>query len=494
MQVGPAIQRLRDDLSALDYSSAGIEALLGDVAARALDRGQLVPALRATARGGPLASIVRLFILGDTVRVQDIERALPTCGVAGLIELQVVTEDRGRVRGLCCLRPYGDEQHRWWLAADLPQTVTRAPLVQHHVLGTGGASGTLASWTPRRAVARALDVGTGCGVQALHLLTHADQVVATDVSAPALGYARFNAALNGLDLDLREGSLLAPVAHSESFDLVVSNPPFVITPRVATMPVYEYRDGGMAGDALLRGLIHELPRVLVPGGIAVLLANWEVPRGADWQDVVTGWVADTGMDAWVVQRDQQDPAQYAEIWAADGGHRAGHPAYDQMYGAWLDDFAARDVDRIGFGIITVQRPVTARTPFLDLTEVLGPVAQPMGPAVDAGLRARTALAEGGEPYLLTTRWRVAPDVTEERHGFAGADDPTVIMLRQGGGLRRVVRMDTALAAFVSVCDGELPAAAAITAIAELIGQDEAQLRAALRPELHALVADGLLIA
>lgn len=492
MRVRPAIHRLRADLSALDYTTTGVESLLGEVAARALDREQLLPAWQATAGNEPLASIVRLLALGATVRAEDITRALPTCAVAGLVELEIVTEDHGWVRAVCCLRPFADEQHHRWLAADLPQTVIRTPLPANHVLGTGGASATLASWTPRRRVARALDIGTGCGVQALSLLTHVDQVVATDISAPALTYARFNAALNGSDLDLRAGSLLEPIGADESFDLVVSNPPFVITPRVATMPSYEYRDGGLAGDTLVRGLIRELPRVLAPGGIAQLLANWEIPRGATWQDVVTEWMADTGLDAWIVQRDEQDPAQYAEIWTADGGHRAGHPAYEQMYAAWLDDFASRDVQRIGFGIITVQRPATSRAPFLDLIEVLGPVANPMGPAVDAGLRARTALAEGGDSYLLEQRWRVAPDVTEERHGFPGAEDPSVIILRQGGGLGRTVRMDTALAAFISVCDGELVAAAAISAIAELIGQDEAQLRARLLPTLQTLVADGLL--
>ena len=43
------------------------------------------------------------------------------------------------------------------------------PLREDHVLGIGGASTTLASWTPRPHVDRALDLGTGCGVQALHL-------------------------------------------------------------------------------------------------------------------------------------------------------------------------------------------------------------------------------------------------------------------------------------------------------------------------------------
>lgn len=163
-----------------------------------------------------------------------------------------------------------------------------------------------------------------------------------------------------------------------------------------------------------------------------------------------------------------------------------------MYTAWLEDFAARDVERIGFGIVTLQRPTNGREPFVDLVEVTGPVAATMGPTIDAGLRARTALAEGGDAYLLEQRWRVASDVTEERHGFPGSQDPSVILLRQGGGLGTAIQLDTALAAFVSVCDGELIAAAALDAIAELIEQDAASLRARLLPRVAALVADGLL--
>ena len=86
-------------------------------------------------------------------------------------------------------------------------------------------------------MARALDVGTGCGVQALHATRHADAVVATDVSARALAFARLTLALNGARaVDLRQGDLLEP-ARGEQFDLVVSNPPFVITPRTPSRAV-----------------------------------------------------------------------------------------------------------------------------------------------------------------------------------------------------------------------------------------------------------------
>src|SRR5690606_15502302 len=96
---------------------------------------------------------------------------------------------------------------------------------------------------------RVLDLGTGCGVQALHASQHSTTVVATDISTRALEFARFNTALAEVSVDLRHGSLFEPVA-AEHFDLVVSNPPFVITPAAAYhagLPVMAYRDGQRHG-------------------------------------------------------------------------------------------------------------------------------------------------------------------------------------------------------------------------------------------------------
>ncbi len=485
------IGSLRDDLRRAGYTVTGVQDALGPVAAAALHREQTFPALRATEQRSAVATLIRLFSLGVPLPRARVQEAVPRCGVDGLVELGLVDTAADEVRARCDLRPYADESHDWWVASDLSEIATGEVLAADHVLGIGGASTTLASWTPRRHAGRALDLGTGCGVQALHLSGHCDTIVATDLSERALGYARFNAALNDVSVELRAGSLLEPVA-GESFDLVVSNPPFVITPRAPGVPEFEYRDGGQIGDALVRGLVRDIAEQLRPGGVAQLLGNWEVPRGREWHQVVTDWVAGTGLDAWVIQRETQDPAEYAELWAGDGGHRRGRPAYETMYAAWLDDFASRDVDHVGFGVITLQRPATGRRPFVDLVDSPGRVAAPMGPAVDAGLSARTWLAEHGDAGLLDSAWVVAPDVTEERFGRPGADDPSVIQLRQGGGLGRVVHADTALAAYVSVCDGQLTARAALAAIASLLEVSDDALIDRTLPAIRELVADGLL--
>ena len=486
------VAALRADLTAAGYTVDGVEAALGPVAAAALHREQRLPADLATrSRTEPVAVLVRLLALGLGVDRDRLEAALPTLGVAGLEALGLVNADGG-LRPRCDLRPYADDSHTWWVASDLSELVTGPPLREDHVIGIGGASTTLAAWTPRRPVARALDLGTGCGVQALHLAAHADTIVATDVSARALDYARFNAALAGLDLDLRQGSLLEPVA-SERFDLVVSNPPFVITPRADEVPVFDYRDGGLVGDRFVASLVRSVGSVLEPGGVAQLLGNWEVPRGTTWRERWTEWLQGTGLDAWVVQRDEQDPAEYAELWARDSGSQAGVAGFEELYAAWLADFAARDVERIGFGVVTLQRPATHRAPWVDLVEATGPVAPAMGGTVEAGLAARTWLAEHGDTGLLDTAWRCAADVTEERHTRPGAEHPGVIVLRQGGGLRRAVQLDTVLSGLVSVCDGTLTARQALSAIAELLELDPHAVVAAALPVLRDLVADGLLL-
>ena len=85
------------------------------------------------------------------------------------------------------------------MVSDLTPGLDGAPnrVGADHVLGISSASSSLARLTIREPVGRSLDLGTGCGVQALHLAGHSREVVATDVNARALWIARINALLNG---------------------------------------------------------------------------------------------------------------------------------------------------------------------------------------------------------------------------------------------------------------------------------------------------------
>lgn len=486
------VARLREDLLEAGYTVAGLNDLLGPVASGALLGGQRLPADRLTRDiSAAPAVLVRLFVLGLPVTTGACAAALPRTGVPGAVALGLIREAAdGFVRGLCDLRPYADEQHDWWVASDLTSMATGAPLAAHHVVGVGGASSTLASWTPRPAASRALDLGTGSGVQALHLGGHSAYRMVTDVSHRALEFAAFTCELNGIEVDARAGSLFTPVA-GEVFDLIVCNPPFVITPRAAGLDTMEYRDGGAVGDELVASVVAQVGDYLAPGGIAQLLGNWELGAGQDWADRVRSWLP-RDLDAWVIQREEQDVADYAMTWARDAGHAVGTPGFERWYAAWLDDFAARGVGRIGFGIITIQRPSQDRATFTDCAEVTTAVASPMGPSILRGLRARAWLALHDDDELLAVPWSVADDVTEERIGRPGAPDPMVIQLRQGGGLRRVVRLDSLSAGLLGALDGELTADQIVQALAALTDTAAADVRQGVVPIVRSLVADGLL--
>ena len=511
---------LRRDLEATGWGVDSVHHLLGDAADAALRREIRLPALRALRRAldedraagaapNPTAVLTALFMLGQTVSVAELDAALRRTRTRGALAMGLVepAPDAGadaapRVRALVDLRPHEARDEtgdvRWWIASDLGELATGAPLAPDHVLGIGGAGLALAALTPRRPVAAALDLGCGCGIQTLYLLRHADRVTATDVSERALAFTAFNAALAAVGpdrLELLAGSLLEPVV-GRRFDLIVTNPPFVLTPpavREAGLPLMEYRD---AGRPVLPGLVAGLGEHLGVGAAAVMLGNWEHRRGRDWRRDVAGWVPDD-LDAWVVEREAQDPVEYAALWLRDGGLAPERdlPRFEAALEAWIADFEARGVEGVGLGYLIVHRPDpdsdgAPRAPWRVLEEVATRPAGPLGEHVARCLEVRSGLAAMDDDAVAGLRPVTAPDVTEERHLRPGASEPDVILIRQGGGFGRVVEADAALAALVGVADGELSVAQIATAVAALTGADEAALRARMVAATRSLAAEG----
>lgn len=134
---------------------------------------------------------------------------------------------------------------------------------------------------------RIVDVGTGSGAIAVALAQNLPKatITATDISGAALAIAQENAELNEVGQRMRflEGDLLAPLA-GESFEIVVANPPYVLTGDSSILPleVREYEPAlalfaGEDGLDVFRRLIPEAFRALVPGGcIAVELGYGQV--------------------------------------------------------------------------------------------------------------------------------------------------------------------------------------------------------------------------
>ncbi|MEO2098507.1 MAG: methyltransferase [Brachybacterium sp.] len=515
----PEIEALGTDLRESRYVTEHLEEVLGAVASAALRREDPAPARRRLAAStDPAATLLSLFVLGETLPAARVAAALPTLGLDGAQRLGLLAPaDRHAadgpdertadgpaagapsVRALVDLAPYAAEDDagplHWWIASDLSELATGAPLSPEHVLGVGGASLTLARITPRAPVGRVLDLGCGGGIQAMHASRHAEHVVATDLSERALAFAAFNAALNGIELDLRRGSLLEPVA-GEVFDLVVSNPPFVITPRAGDdeHDPWTYRDGGRAGDTLLAELLAQLPAHLAPGASAVMLGNWEITDEEDGFAHPRAWLEPAladGVDAWVLQRDREDPAEYAGTWARDGGITPRDHRWDALIDAWLEDFASRAVEGIGFGYLLLRRPDAGRRGLLRTELATGTGSGTLSEHLAASLAALDRLSALDDEALAATRPVRAEDVVERRHLTPGQWDPLLIELVQGAGLARTVPADQALAATVGALDGTLTLGQVIAAVCALTDADVEETRARILPAVRELALTGM---
>ena len=491
---------LAADLRSAGFTAEALRDAWGAAADDAIARGLRSPASRVLGdRGDALAALGRLLVLGMPQAEASVDHALVRAGAQGLARLGLAEIDGGEVRPLAVVRPqsYADDSGsgQWWIASDLDEAALGGPLPEDHVLGVGGASLTLAGLQLPTPAERALDIGAGCGIQALRARAHAAHVVATDISPRALSFTRLNALLNGIDgIEVRLGSLFEPVA-GEQYDRVVSNPPFVITPRVADVPAYEYRDGGMVGDDVVAAFVKGVGAHLAPGGVAQLLGNWETRDGVPGLERVRGWVESSPvpLDAWIVERESLDPLSYAELWVRDGGTLPGTPGFARLVDAWLDDFAARAVTEVGFGYLLLRRPADG-TPTLARYETLHTAlaGDGLGAHLAAALDAHDRLSGLDDAGLAAAVLVVAPDVTEARHHLPGAEDPTVIELRQGGGFGRALGVDPGLAALVGACDGDLPVGVLIDAIADLLEVDAGALRADLLPRARELAFTGFL--
>ena len=343
-----------------------------------------------------------------------------------------------------------------------------------HVLGISSASTSLAQLTIRQPVERALDLGTGCGVQALHLARHARRVVATDVNARALWITGLNAALNEApNVEVRDGSFFEPVA-GEAFDLIATNPPFVISPATGERLVY--RDSGLPGDRVVEDIVRAAPAHLAPGGWCQVLANWVVARGRPWEERLAGWVE--GCDAWSSSARSSTPRRTSRCGSRTPASRAAPTTYVATTRGCRGS-RSRASRRSGSAGSTFAGPgwTTRRSAARS-----GPTTwssrsrRPSPPGAPPSRGCAGSTTRAGGRHLVARA-----DVRQETLGQPGAADPETIVLRQQRGLRRARTVDTVEAALVGACDGDLSVDADPRRPGRLLDLDPAEARTTYLP-------------
>ena len=164
------------------------------------------------------------------------------------------------------------------------------------------------AFAERQSSPRIVDLGTGTGAIIVSILSAvpAATAFATDISDEALAAAKANAERHGVAdrIDFRQGSWWQAVPHTELFDLIVSNPPYIAREEIASLQP-EVRlfdpeaalDGGWDGLEAYRAIASQAARRLKPGGL--LLAE----IGAGQAETASRIFARAGFGRIEVQKD-----------------------------------------------------------------------------------------------------------------------------------------------------------------------------------------------
>jgi SAM-dependent methyltransferase len=474
-----ALAALRERLRELRFTGEGIaDALGGDTLSR--DPQDVPRYLRQLPEGSPLSAAVKLFLLDVPVAAREASEALAPGGLERLERLGVLAREADSVRALVSITPLGD----LLVASDRYEGPGGGR--PDHVVGTSISSRALAAVTVQRPVARALDIGTGSGVQALELARHAERVVATDVNPRAVAFARFNAVLNGCaNVEVRAGSLFEPV-EDERFHLIVSNPPYVISPESE----FTYRDSGLPGDTFSEGLVRRLPEHLADGGFAHVLVEWVHAREEPWSAPLRGWVAGSGCDALLLRFTTQEPTRYAAAWNADLRGIPG--AFEDALDRWLAYHRRLGIEEISWGAVVLRR--RAGESWVLAHDLPSTRLAPSGDHIRRIFGTRDYLDSLGIGRgLLETAFALADDhVFEQRYEVRGGGRVVLeTVVRLADGLRFEAELQPDAERVLALLDGTRALGDAITAVA---GPGEFDtLAGELLPGIVRLVELGFLV-
>jgi methylase of polypeptide subunit release factors len=410
-----------------------------------------------------LADLLRLFVLLLDVPAARAADALAPLPLERAERLGVITRDGDAVRGAVRILP----------AADLLFACDRElegdpKLPSDHVMGVSASSIFLASLTVREAVNDALDIGCGGGIQSVLAAQHAKRVVACDINPRALAFTAFNAALNGVtNVETRQGSFFEPV-KGELFDLIVSNPPFVISPATALM----FRDSGMRGDEVSRMVVREAAAHLRPGGLAFILISWGMPVGT-WSDPLMPWAHDTGCDAWFLHQTSATGLGYAATWA-EPLQRAGPGEFDRALEEWTSYYRELGFAAIGYGAAILRRRASEAN-WIRTDDLFGQREPASGAQIARLIAAQDFLITRTDAQVLATRFTREPEhrLDQTLRAQDGAFAVESATLRSEAGLRFSVAIDAFTAELFAGIDGAMTLADIAKAAAERFEGGEA---------------------
>ncbi len=463
------------------YSESELQARLGTAAPPAPQEVQSL--LYATREVSAQSALVRLFLLGVTLDRDAATEALPKAFVELALRAGLVSEEENRLAANVVVVPVG----KLLFASDAFRVLGSKERTEFVVPAKNSAADFLRRLTLREPVGSVLDLGCGCGVHAMLAAEHSDNVVATDISAAAAAYTRFNARLNNIrNIDVLVGNLFEPVA-GRSFDLILCNPPFIIGPTSD----FTYRDNPMELDDFCRLLAREGATHLNDGGHLQMLSEWVETADQMARERVGEWVQGLGCDAWVLRGTPKSPARYVAGRLTDLAGADYKPA--TSYEDWLAYFEERGVIAVNPGMLVLRRRKADN--WFHMLTVPGEPVDESGAAVSERIAACDflELCEDDES-LLDATLRIPADIELEQR-YTRSDEgwqSQRVALQITAGLSLETEIDLPILAFLNQVDGSRNLRDCIAAFCELTAAKSGELTRQLLPAIRLLISNGVL--
>jgi SAM-dependent methyltransferase len=475
-----ATEQLAEALRSGGYVEKAVAQDLGVDFSWSLSQHSLTVYRRRLAERSPLHTLIELFILGVWVEADLATEAIAPADIDRLAALGLVETGEQGVHA-----KIGIHENRGVFVVHDDPGAAGGELAPDYVLGLNPSTITLAQITVRPEVQSALDVGTGGGLQAFLAARHSGRVLGTDTNVRALNMAAFNAQLNGIEnVEFHEGSWFEPVGE-ERFDLIVCNPPYVISPESR----YLFRDSGLPRDTVSAQLLRETPAHLEEGGFACLLASWGQVAGEDWSAAPHRWLDGSGCDALILRADTKDVLSYASAWI-----NPGDPAFDGTLQQWLSYYRESEIESITVAAALLRRRSGGRN-WVFTDELPQGVSDVVTPHLLRIFDGQTLLAEpDAEQRLLHERFRMVPEHRLEQYlsPEEGRYTLQAMQLRLTEGLPLWGSVDEISLHLLSRCDGSRTLGEAVADLAGKVDVKQEELKAPATALVRKLLGLGFL--
>ena len=287
-------------------------------------------------------TLLRIFVEGREVSEGEARAALSQ-SFTSVLGLGLLTSGDGRVKSNLRLRVRAEGT----FADDFSSRLTKSP--EDFVMGVASTTRMVRALALPGKRDRILDLCCGGGWLGITLKEENSSVIGSDLNPRALEISRFNARMNGVaGIDWRLGSWYEKVP--EKFDLIISNPPFVISPGGQSVAL-DTEDNETVIPSVLGGIADRLN----PGGSFCMLLDWHFMDEEEWSRVPLAGFDHAELQILLFEIKRQTPEEYARHWVGQDPRFGESGAFREEVDRWVCFLKDRGYLGLSSGFLVIRK-------------------------------------------------------------------------------------------------------------------------------------------